>query len=271
MRALFVCMLLVFASGCLGERFAAAKSSLSSSEVNSLTDALENEYMLRATYDRAILDFGREKPFTDAVKAKERHIKDLEDLFEKYGHEKPADVWASKVNSSSDMEDACKKGLAYYLEDDKMYATFIGKSTKTDLNEVFEQIRDDNSKILHPGFLKCIEKSSSFTTASTSTSTTLAKSNIQKTVEKLDSDGDYRRKMDLVSIVKVRYMGDDYYLFNPGCCDRFSTLYDESGAEVCKPFGGITGKGDGKCPQDYFEQAIEAEVVWKKPSLRTIS
>jgi len=32
---------------------------------------------------------------------------------------------------------------------------------------------------------------------------------------------------------------------------------------LCAPSGGITGKGDGKCP-DFNEKAGEGKLIWKK-------
>ncbi len=50
------------------------------------------------------------------------------------------------------------------------------------------------------------------------------------------------------------YQGDTVYLFVPPCCDRFSELYTSTGSLICHPSGGITGKGDGQCP-DFFKEA----------------
>ena len=32
------------------------------------------------------------------------------------------------------------------------------------------------------------------------------------------------------------------------CCDALSMVYDSQGTVICMPEGGITGKGDGRCP-----------------------
>jgi hypothetical protein len=45
------------------------------------------------------------------------------------------------------------------------------------------------------------------------------------------------------------WKGDTVYLAIPPCCDRFSELYNRKGKLLCHPGGGITGKGDGKCPE----------------------
>src|SRR5690349_6125847 len=40
-----------------------------------------------------------------------------------------------------------------------------------------------------------------------------------------------------------------FYYLPARCCDIWSELYDEEGELVCHPDGGITGGGDGQCPE----------------------
>jgi hypothetical protein len=41
----------------------------------------------------------------------------------------------------------------------------------------------------------------------------------------------------------------------------FGELFDESGILLCAPDGGITGRGDGRCP-DFFDERREELRVW---------
>ena len=52
-----------------------------------------------------------------------------------------------------------------------------------------------------------------------------------------------------------------YYYITSDCCDQWNYLYDEECNVVCAPDGGITGMGDGNCP-DFIEQ-IEKTLVWE--------
>ena len=52
-----------------------------------------------------------------------------------------------------------------------------------------------------------------------------------------------------------------YYVAAP-CCDQFNDLYDARGQRVCSPNGGITGRGDGRCP-DIHVDPREGEIVWR--------
>lgn len=52
-----------------------------------------------------------------------------------------------------------------------------------------------------------------------------------------------------------------YYVPAPNiCCDLASNIYEENGNKLCSPSGGITGAGDGKCPEML---GVEKEVIWR--------
>lgn len=64
------------------------------------------------------------------------------------------------------------------------------------------------------------------------------------------------------SIWRYEYKGAIVYYIPPSpCCDRLSTLYDESGEILCSPDGGITGDGNGGCA-DFFESRSAEFRVW---------
>ena len=68
-----------------------------------------------------------------------------------------------------------------------------------------------------------------------------------------------------VQIDEYRYNGNKVYLVTAPCCDQFNTVYDEQCNAICAPSGGITGNGDGKCP-DFSVTATHVKLVWKKPT-----
>ncbi len=58
--------------------------------------------------------------------------------------------------------------------------------------------------------------------------------------------------------------GRTVYLANFGCCDQYEELYDATTCELlCAPSGGITGEGDGRCP-DFYDEATRESTVWPK-------
>lgn len=52
-----------------------------------------------------------------------------------------------------------------------------------------------------------------------------------------------------------------YYYITSDCCDQYNYLYDINCIEICAPDGGITGTGDGNCPD--FVGDIERTLVWE--------
>ena len=55
--------------------------------------------------------------------------------------------------------------------------------------------------------------------------------------------------------------GDVFYYFTSNCCDEFNYIYDGNCNVICAPDGGISGNGDGNCP-DLEIEALKS-LVWK--------
>ncbi len=64
------------------------------------------------------------------------------------------------------------------------------------------------------------------------------------------------------SLLSYRYQGATVYFRPARCCDVMSDLYDQQGALLCHPDGGLTGNGDGRCV-DFFANRTDEEVVWE--------
>jgi len=52
-----------------------------------------------------------------------------------------------------------------------------------------------------------------------------------------------------------------YYYITSDCCDQYNYLYTENCEIVCAPDGGITGNGDGNCPD--FSSEIKKTLIWE--------
>lgn len=61
------------------------------------------------------------------------------------------------------------------------------------------------------------------------------------------------------SVWKIEYKGKPAFLIISPCCDQFNYLYDSDGTRLCAPLGGISGAGDGRCPDAL--QGKDAKVV----------
>ena len=64
------------------------------------------------------------------------------------------------------------------------------------------------------------------------------------------------------AVYSYQYNGKTVFHINSDCCDQFHTLYDVNCNIICFPDGGITGNGDGSCP-DFFTKATNQVLIWK--------
>ena len=65
-------------------------------------------------------------------------------------------------------------------------------------------------------------------------------------------------------VARYVYRNALVYYLPPSAGDQMSTLYDRDGAVLCAPDGGLTGRGDGKCP-DFFTARRNEQIVWRDP------
>jgi hypothetical protein len=73
-----------------------------------------------------------------------------------------------------------------------------------------------------------------------------------------------RKRNPIIRILSYQYQGQTVYYQSAPCCDQFSTVFDTKGRVICNPDGGITGKGDGKCP-DFEKNKTTEKLVWQDP------
>ena len=66
------------------------------------------------------------------------------------------------------------------------------------------------------------------------------------------------------AVYRYRYKGQTVYYLPPRCCDVPGDLYDADGRLLCHPEGGITGRGDGRCP-DFLAERTDEHLVWRDP------
>lgn len=79
-------------------------------------------------------------------------------------------------------------------------------------------------------------------------------------------EGQDARYTEAYHVSRLQHKGATAYLVHAGCCDRFNTIYDANGRELCSPSGGHMGNGDGRCPtpEDPGTQRIR---VWTHPGI----
>jgi hypothetical protein len=65
-----------------------------------------------------------------------------------------------------------------------------------------------------------------------------------------------------VEVWQYEYNGKMVYKISSYCCDAESVVIDENCNTLCSPDGGISGRGDGKCPE-FNQEAKSGRLVWK--------
>ena len=82
--------------------------------------------------------------------------------------------------------------------------------------------------------------------------------------EKIEAIKQLPRYNPPATVYRYSYKSQYVYLFSSNCCDQYNYLYDKNCTIICAPSGGITGKGDGKCP-DFNTEATGQTLIWKDP------
>lgn len=63
-------------------------------------------------------------------------------------------------------------------------------------------------------------------------------------------------------LYRYNYNEQEVYYLTSRCCDIPGRVYDVDGNILCEPEGGITGKGDGRCP-DFLETRTNETLIWE--------
>jgi hypothetical protein len=63
-------------------------------------------------------------------------------------------------------------------------------------------------------------------------------------------------------LASYEYKGETVYYLPPRCCDVPSTVYGPTGTILCSADGGLTGRGDGRCP-DFFAERRDEQIIWR--------
>lgn len=63
-------------------------------------------------------------------------------------------------------------------------------------------------------------------------------------------------------VYRYLYNEQEVYYLTGRCCDVPSKVYDVDGNLLCEPDGGITGQGDGRCP-DFIDTRTNETLIWK--------
>jgi hypothetical protein len=131
---------------------------LSNSEIQALSDALDDEYKSYATYAQVIADFGPERPFVNIVEAEARHFSALLALFETYGVTPPKDRWRGHAPRFASLHDACVAAVQGEIDNVAIYDRVLNSTTRPDFLRVYGALREASLDRHLPAFRRCAER-----------------------------------------------------------------------------------------------------------------
>ena len=125
-----------------------------------LTEALEDEYKARATYQLVLQKFGYIKPFVNILQSEERHIQALFSLFQKYQIPIPADTWKERVQAPNSVLAACEAGVQAEIENGEMYHRLLALTEGyPDVQRVFLNLQRASQENHLYAFQRCVQRS----------------------------------------------------------------------------------------------------------------
>jgi hypothetical protein len=120
-----------------------------------LTEAINEEYKARATYQAVVDKFGQVAPFTNILQAENSHVEAWKRVFQINGITVPADPHAGKIAAPVDVKAACVAGVAAEKEDVALYDRLMKETTDAEALRVMTEQRKVSQENHLPAFERC--------------------------------------------------------------------------------------------------------------------
>jgi len=123
-----------------------------------LLRALEDERHAEAFYAAVIAKFGEVRPFTNVVRAEQRHADQVISVMTQYGIEAPPNNFASSpLAPPATLQDACKAGVDAEIANKSLYDEQLIPAAQgyPDVISLFERLRDASQNNHLPAFRRC--------------------------------------------------------------------------------------------------------------------
>jgi len=105
-----------------------------------LSLAIEDEYLARGEYKKVIETFGERQPFTNIIKAEEKHISWLRPLFTKHDVVPPLDRGLELAKVPPTFAETFQIGVDAEIANIAMYERFLKKDLPADVRDVFNRL-----------------------------------------------------------------------------------------------------------------------------------
>ena len=122
----------------------------------SIAEALQSEYHLFYTYGRVIADLGNATPFVSVRDAEWQHVGSAANLFAKRDLTVPATTWTlDNVPRFATLAAACAGAADAEIGNALMYDRLLLQDLPTDVEQVFENLREASLEHHLPAFQQC--------------------------------------------------------------------------------------------------------------------
>ncbi len=131
---------------------------LNKTEIDTLHEALDDEYMAWSTYEQVISDFGEVRPFINIRDAEARHIQALSSLFVFYEIPIPENTWPGRVAQYKNLHEACEAGVTAEIENGQMYERLLRTTDREDILTVLRNLQEASQQRHLAAFQRCVER-----------------------------------------------------------------------------------------------------------------
>lgn len=137
---------------------ATPNTQLDAQTQQAMIDAIHDEYRARALYTAVIDKFGAVRPFSNIVRAEDRHASLWNTLFTQYGLPIPTDSFAGNITVPDTFQAACRLGVEAEIANVAMYDRFLVFVQQPDLRAAFTQLRQVSQERHLPAFQRCVNR-----------------------------------------------------------------------------------------------------------------
>lgn len=110
--------------------------------------AVQDEYLARAEYLSIVDKFGSRKPYSNIIRAEEKHLAYLKEIYLAYGLDFPDDASADHVVVPADLLEAAKIGVQAEIDNIAMYELFLTYDLPEDIVKVFTALKSGSDSHL---------------------------------------------------------------------------------------------------------------------------
>lgn len=106
-----------------------------------LDTALDDEYKAAAFYGQVLAEQGEVRPFSNIIRAEQRHAQFLLEMYAAHGLTPPENAWDGHEFEYSGLEDAARIAREAEIENGAMYKTLLAQDLPDDVRETLENLK----------------------------------------------------------------------------------------------------------------------------------